>query len=469
MRKIIPIISMCVFAAYAQSGNAAGTYYNYGNYAAGNNYATSQSSGNRARASSQYLPSNQRSQGNYGAAQNNRQTNRSAAQQSSDKALRFDVFAGYDSADFGFDMNTARSEINFNNITWLKFGADMEYNLNMGGISLALMGGVEIGTQGESGNVTDDDMTKGGIFKGIVGFLKNPAAEEFLTYTDGSLVQVATTELVYGAGDQGKGSALGVYAAVGLGNGLKFGENVTLRPSVGFRYDSVSLKSQDVAAMTTLAVIGSDSELGYDENTLAQIAMPIADGGCQGCTMTFLYDAGNGQIGYEGFGGYVQGFDAAGNPFFLTVADYAVLPGVAHEYNVAWMGPFIAADLEAKVGSASSFGLRVELGFPGYSSEADQPYRSDLQHPTSFKDEAGMFSAMHYGLQLNYTGAINDMLALNIGWKWDYYSVENADTITYLSSESPYYPIYGDHIKTAKEVNARYKSSGVRAGITARF
>ena len=145
---------------------------------------------------------------------------------------------------------------------------------------------------------------------------------------------------------------------------------------------------------------------------------------------------------------------------------------------------------------------RIELGFPGYTSVGDQPYRFDWQHPKSVEDTAGMFGAIHFGAGFNWTTAITDSVALSLGMTYDYYSVSSADAKTYLNVgyyENWYNDILADYdsedamldpdtgdptainIKdllaqcpngvctTNGEIESFYKSLGIRVGINAKF
>ena len=135
----------------------------------------------------------------------------------------------------------------------------------------------------------------------------------------------------------------------------------------------------------------------------------------------------------------------------------------------------------------------------------DQPYRFDWAHPKSVEDEAGMFSAFHFGAGFNWTTAITNSVAFSIGLTYDYYTVGGADAKTYLNMN--YYndwynmilnsdrwngdedamlnPEDGDptaiNIKaleescpggvcsTSGEIDSFYKSLGIRVGINAKF
>ena len=147
----------------------------------------------------------------------------------------------------------------------------------------------------------------------------------------------------------------------------------------------------------------------------------------------------------------------------------------------------------------------MELGLPGYKATGNQPYRFDWQHPKSVEDEAGMGSALHFGLGANWTTAITNSVALSIGLTYDYYSVSDADAKTYLN-ETYYTDLYNSILNSATwggneenmlnpetgdpvainiknleeqcpgwvctssgEIESFYKSIGIRVGLNATF
>ena len=185
---------------------------------------------------------------------------------------------------------------------------------------------------------------------------------------------------------------------------------------------------------------------------------------------------------------------------------YYQQPGTSHSYEVEWSGPYIAMDMAYDINQYNSVTGRVELGFPGYKSTGDQPYRFDWQHPKSVEDKANMFSALHLGLGAQWMTALTDMISLSLGVTYDYYTVSDADAKTYLNPEY-YTGLYNDLLKQWEaagkteadmlnpetgdpaainiknlesecsgwvcsangEIESFYKSLGVRLGIVARF
>jgi hypothetical protein len=117
------------------------------------------------------------------------------------------------------------------------------------------------------------------------------------------------------------------------------------------------------------------------------------------------------------------------------------LSGETHVYDVSWDGPYAAVDLESDLNDSNRLHARIEVGFPGYKSTGDQPYRIDWEHPKSVEDSKSMFGALHLGLLANWTTALTPAIGLSVGLSYDYYSVANADVKTNLS-EDYYGPSY---------------------------
>ncbi|MDR0741384.1 MAG: hypothetical protein LBF28_01270, partial [Rickettsiales bacterium] len=180
--------------------------------------------------------------------------------------------------------------------------------------------------------------------------------------------------------------------------------------------------------------------------------------------------------------------------------------GTSHSYETTWAGPYVALDMAYEINQNNSVDARVELGFPGYASVGDQPYRIDWAHPKSVEDTAGIGSALHLGMGANWKTALTDTIMLSVGLTYDYYSVSGANAKTYLS-EKYYMDIYnallaswtgngkeesdmldpadGDptaiNIKNLQsecpgwvcssdsEIESFYKSMGIRIGVSAKF
>jgi hypothetical protein len=142
---------------------------------------------------------------------------------------------------------------------------------------------------------------------------------------------------------------------------------------------------------------------------------------------------------------------------------------------------------------------RIELGFPGYKSTGNQPYRWDWAHPKSVEDSSNMFSALHVGLAGNWKTAISNSVSLLFGMTYDYYTVSGASSKTFLNHKlyDQLLAQYGGDetalldsntgskaaillnnskqncggwvCKSNNEVDSLYKSMGIRVGFEAKF
>ncbi|MCL2629449.1 MAG: hypothetical protein FWD33_02040 [Alphaproteobacteria bacterium] len=474
MRKILYGLIAAIAGISASDAN---TYFNQNAWGQGN-FASQHASGNQNRASQQFVPGGWNNQQQRPAQQNpwaqpQQQQQRFGQQQPAQlqqqtENVTLDLHIGYEGAAFGFNMRQAHSELNFNDITWMKFGATGTYAFNVSGTNLEFKAGVELGVQNDGGKMTDDDMYKGGIYIGHAVFLNNGNVFQL---PNGDFAEFPMTELMFGVGDQGNGSSMGFFASIGLGDGFRLGNSISLKPSVGYRFERQRFVGRDMLATSVQALVAATQT---DWDNLLYVAEQCA--GNPGCTIAIPYLDENNDLQFY-FAGYVHGLRGIYNtngdlvdvvPDLLTLSDAHELNGITHDYRVSWFGPFIAADLNFEHGR-SSFNLRGEIGFPGYSAEADQPFRTDLAHPVSFRDRASMFSGMHYGLNMKYSHGVTDNMSLNIGWNWNYYTIRGADATTYYDPGSYAYQLFGPSQTLKNEINARYKTSGVRGGLSVKF
>ena len=262
-----------------------------------------------------------------------------------------------------------------------------------------------------------------------------------------------------------------------------------MTPSIGYRYLRYKLETK--------------KNYGLSVDTAACFNVPGSDEVQCDPAIIVHYDNGTNQViwrdsitGHVDIADGVEYIDTAGTYYYQQ-------PGVSHSYEVAWSGPYIAMDMVYDITENNSVDARVELGFPGYSAEGDQPYRFDWQHPKSVSDSAGMFSAFHLGLAANWMTAISKSVSLSVGVTYDYYSVSGADAETYLNSTyytNRYQELLdewnGDEsamlnqdtgdptaiaikdlekscsgwvCKVGGEIDSFYRSLGVRVGLNARF
>lgn len=398
------------------------------------------------------------------------------------QGLDINAGLGYEFAQWNFDMTQAGSKLHYDNVNWFTLGANANYYFNFGNTPAQIDFGVEYGFQGADSTMVDDDITNGGYLSSDDQYTIVSGDVTTIYDNVGHALSVGTTK---------DGNKVGFYAGVGLTDAFSVGGG-KLTPSVGYRYFKYKLEtSQNYGmAMDTAACFEVDGEIQCD---------PLIS----------LYGTGTGGTGW-----YVVWRDDA------TVADipvslsnvtyvdpmgsyYYQQSGISHSYETTWAGPYVALDLDYPINSNNFANARLELGFPGYTSEGDQPYRYDWSHPKSVEDSADVFAGFHLGFGANWLTALSDAVKLSIGITYDYYSVSGADASTYLNGSyyTELYDYYEDVYnntsnstdsrniaysvmtaisdledecpgwvcKLGSEVDSIYKSLGIRVGLSANF
>lgn len=374
------------------------------------------------------------------------------AQKSTDVKQGFYIGADFshEFASWKFDMATAGSMLHYDNIGWNVFGANAGYKFATN-VPFQIDGGFRYGMQSGESTMVDDDITNGGYY-----LFDTPVEVEI----DGVPYVVDPVNNSLSVGTTKGGKMTEFFAGVGLTDVFKIG-NLNFTPSVGYRYLKYKLHTED----------------NY------------------GMQITVLYEACNNEFGVQCEPAIVELEDGS-----ISTLDtfYYHQPSVSHSYDVLWSGPYVAMDMRYDINQNNFANARVELGFPGYESTGDQPYRIDLQHPTSFKDKADMFHAFHLGLSADWMTALTDSVSLSLGVTYDYYSVKKADATTYLNAancEAEYlrlealgytdvvgeenynytmslinfYRSNGWQDTVKEEIKSIYKSLGVRLGLSVRF
>lgn len=374
------------------------------------------------------------------------------AQKSADVKQGFYIGADFshEFASWKFDMATAASMLHYDNIGWNVFGANAGYKFGTS-VPFQIDGGFRYGMQSGESTMVDDDITNGGYY-----LLDAPVEIEI--NDESFIVDPVNNSLSVGTTKDGKMTEF--FAGIGLTDAFKIG-NLKFTPSVGYRY------------------------LKYKLHTENNYGMQI----------TVLYETCSDAFGVQCEPAIIELPDGKINTLDTF---YYHQPNISHSYDVVWSGPYVAMDMRYDIGQNNFANARVELGFPGYESTGDQPYRTDLQHPTSFKDEADMFQAFHLGLSADWMTAITDSVSLSLGVTYDYYSVKKADATTYYNSSywektyselesKGYTDVFGeenysytmdfinfyrsngwqDSVK--EEIKSIYKSLGVRLGLAVRF
>ncbi len=499
MRKMnfffVGCITLAPFAA-----NAAGTYYTgYTNsYQASQNKYTQKnySSGvNPAARTTAAMPTNYYSRGNMqpNSYQSNvvSQTVRTAqvpmqqpsaassaprtASAKSDKGFKLGANISRETAQWRFEMKEAGSILHYDNVDWNVFDVYGAHAFNIGSMDLNVSAGFKYGMQAGDTTMVDDDISNGGYL-----------VDRFID-DNGKIFESFGHSL--SIGNSSGGNMMGFNIGIGMTDLFRWG-NVKFTPSIGYRYFKYKLETDKNYGLSV------DTAACFEEN-----------GELQCDPIIIFYDANKKEsVIWRDTGDELIPVPS-GTEFVSTGGTYYYQqPGTSHSYEVEWSGPYVAMEMLYEINQKNSVNGYVELGFPGYTSTGDQPYRFDWQHPKSIEDSAGMFSALHFAFGANWMTALTDMISLSVGLTYDYYTVDGADANTYLNPT--YYtdlynarlklwtdqgkteadmlnPETGDAIalnikdleascpgwvcKSDGEIESFYKSMGIRVGINAKF
>ena len=491
MRKV-SLLAVLLFAPIA--ANAAGTYYS--GYTTGayqspqTSYASRQTGyANRYNTSYGNTGSYASRYNTYGAnnARNvtTQQVAQSAATQTGGGAKKsgfwLDAGITHEMAQWRFEMAQSGSILSYDNLAWNVLDVSAGYAFDVGSTTMQVDVGLKYGMQWGESPMYDDDITNGGypVTSWCTDNNDNGVCDSGDTFLEDQIGHAMSMGTSQG------GSMMGFNVGFGLTDIFKIG-NVTLTPSVGFRYLNYKLTTENNYGLAV------DTYNCFEVNGEVQ------------CDPILIFVGGNEAVpGRDDINddiiipGGSTSVDTAGTYYYMQ-------PGESHSYETTWMGPYLALDMDYVINQNNAVNARVELGLPGYESVGDQPYRFDWQHPKSVEDTAGMFSAFHFGMGANWTTAITDSVALSLGVTYDYYSVSGADATTYLNMgyyEDLYNKILeedfsgdedamldpvsgsatainiknlesecpGGVCKTDGEIESFYKSLGIRVGINAKF
>lgn len=491
MRKV-SLLAVLLFAPIA--ANAAGTYYS--GYTTGayqspqTSYASRQTGyANRYNTSYGNTGSYASRYNTYGAnnARNvtTQQVAQSAATQTGGGAKKsgfwLDAGITHEMAQWRFEMAQSGSILSYDNLAWNVLDVSAGYAFDVGSTTMQVDVGLKYGMQWGESPMYDDDITNGGypVTSWCTDNNDNGVCDSGDTFLEDQIGHAMSMGTSQG------GSMMGFNVGFGLTDIFKIG-NVTLTPSVGFRYLNYKLTTENNYGLAV------DTYNCFEVNGEVQ------------CDPILIFVGGNEAVpGRDDINDDIiipegsTSVDTAGTYYYMQ-------PGESHSYETTWMGPYLALDMDYVINQNNAVNARVELGLPGYESVGDQPYRFDWQHPKSVEDTAGMFSAFHFGMGANWTTAITDSVALSLGVTYDYYSVSGADATTYLNMgyyEDLYNKILeedfsgnedemldpvngsatainiknlesecpGGVCKTDGEIESFYKSLGIRVGINAKF
>ncbi len=433
------------------------------------------------------------------------QTTRQVGKSSQKEGFTLGATLTHEFANWNFSMNSAGSELHYDNIRWNVLDAIAKYDFSAGSTPMRVEAGLKYGMQFGDSTMVDDDITNGGYL-----------VTEWWDWNDTNGDHITQdSELTYigeqyghslSIGNSSGGDMFGFHAGFGLPGLFQIG-SARMTQSIGYRYFKHKLETKKDHGLTVDT--GSCSTVsGSDEIQCDPLVIATSYTGSTLGDLHVLWDAeklyndDGSWTGYWLLGSGENAVTVDGTYMFY-------LPGVSHSYETTWMGPYVALDLEYDINANNAVNARFELGLPMYTATGDQPYRSDWEHSKSVEDKGGFGDAWHVGLGANYMTALSDSVALSIGVTFDYYSLSGGKATTYLN-EAWYMNIYNSLLdyyqglnptwtaseveqwmiendttaaniveqyekcpgwvcKTDNEIDSIYKSMGLRVGIQARF
>ncbi len=495
-RFSLSLLSVSIFAMMPVIAGAAGTYYN------GNTYQNSQRYGSGGGYYNSY------GAGRYGQTQTvtsrntmTRVTKKSATQQRSTSAKKgFQIGASliHEFANWDIEMDKAGSKLRYDGVAWNVLSADGVYYFDTS-TPMQLNFGARYGKQFGETAMSDDDITNGAY----------GSVSAYGGTVDGYAMSLGTSR---------DGTQMGFNVGLGLTDFFTVGR-VKMTPSVGYRYFKHKLvtKNNSGLAMDVYRDF-CESVGGGDESQ------------CPPFVGLYPFYDSEGNVIYNGTVPYYVVFNGGlyevadlinnlnsvpgANKAYLNLGDsyYYAQPGISHEYETEWYGPYVALDMEYAINNTNNVTAGIELGLPMYDSKGNQPYRVDWAHPISVEDKGGFGDAYHLGLNAAWSTAITDSTMFTFGVTYDYYNAKKADATTYLNSayyEEIYnswketYDIYADKIannitltdaqkaeyniaaanvadleplrnagwkqESKDEIKSIYSSMGIRMGINVKF
>ena len=425
MIKLPKYLLVCsLLALLPVVADAAGTYYTGSYQSPQQRYSTNgyYPSGQQQNTYNNYYPQYQQVQQPIYSS-NQRQT--SSTSSSNEKGFYLNGGISKESAMWQFEMNESGSILHYDNVSWNVFDVNGGYKFDMGNTPGQVDVGIKIGMQSGESTMVDDDITNGGYF--VTQWIDS-ATSDIIGNQIGHALSVGTSS---------GGSMFGFNIGFGLTDFFKWG-NAKITPSIGYRSFNYKLETKNNYGLSldtaNCFVIDGTGEVQCD----AAIVIHYADDSSQILWRDTITDP------MEIVGTDPETVDTGGTYYYQQ-------PGTSHSYDVTWSGPYAALDIKYEINSYNSVNGRVELGLPAYDSIGDQPYRSDWEHPKSVEDNAGIGSAVHFGLGANWNTALTDTVMLSVGLTYDYYSVSGASAKTYLSED--YYTDLYNLILTAYEDN----------------
>ena len=503
---------------YGQTGTyATSGYGRAGTYATGYGANTGYSNYSQPYANSTYQNTNQ-----VAVRQSAQPTQTTPQNNNAGKKNGFFVNGGlsHETGMWQFDMKTLGSLLHYDNVEWNVLDLNGGYVFDVGKTKMQVDAGFKYGMQWGESSMNDDDISNGGY-------------EVAVEKKDGAVIGTRVGHAISVGTSEG-GNMLGFNVGFGLTDFFKVG-NVKITPSVGYRYLKYKLETKKNYGIMIDTINASGLCFGDGDETQCVPILTLYDYNPMMLEVNKDIIPRKQYTHHVDIGGTIYSYnfytlEVPDNPQYLDTngTTYYEQKGVSHSYETEWSGPYIALDMVYDINQYNSVNGRVELGFPGYTSTGDQPYRFDWQHPKSVQDSANMFSGFHLGLLANWNTAITDSVSLSLGVTYDYYTISGATAKTFLNGDyyagvyeqrlidwygagytenTEDYMLYGvteedrpgnnplnenDEIvigpdatalrilKTANdcsgwvceasnEINSIYKSMGVRVGINARF
>ncbi len=453
MKKVsLFVINFCLAGLVSVSANAAGTYYTNGAYQSpqtpyGQSAYSTQRTGTTYSANRYPTYSGTRNVLGTNVTTTTKQTKQTTTNTTTKNQKGgkngFWVDAGFsrEVAQWQFEMKQSGSLLHYDNIDWNVLDINAGYGFNVGKTAMEVTAGFKYGFQSGESSMVDDDITNGGYLASL--FCESVDENGNCNGSKDPILESVGHALSVGKSDGG--DMMGFNIGVGLTDIFKWG-NVRFTPSIGYRYLKYKLETKSNYGMVV------DTAACFEVNGEIQCDPIILFYDSKGDVITTNLERENIDE-YLSVPSDAQHVGTQGTYYFQQ-------PGVSHSYEVEWSGPYIAMDMDYLINQNNSVNARVELGFPGYTSTGDQPYRFDWAHPKSVEDEASMFSAFHLGLGANWVTAITDSISLSVGVTYDYYTVSDADAKTYLN-QSYYTSMYDELLKEWNDKNGESGEAGM--------
>ena len=480
------LVGSAIISVLPYVAGAAGTYYN------GNLYQNPQA---------KYTTNSGGFYNNYGAGrgygqnmqgvgvtkttiQKTKKTTKKTSNSARKQGFKLGVDLNHEFADWDVQMNTAGSNLHYDNLRWNVLSGEAAYYFG-DSLPMQIKVGGRYGLQFGDSSMVDDDITAGNMW-GIKEMT-----------VDGNIEQVLIGTPALSVGTSKGGKQYGFNAAFGFTDLFNMGR-VKMTPSIGYRYFKHILETKNNYGLM-VQVLHSNSFVNCVE---------VQNGEIQ-CSPYIGFANGDGDI--LSFAGLTEVRDSDGNFLGYIVENnpgadlldvgetyYYEQSGTSHKYETVWAGPYIALDMEYVINDNNVVNAGLEFGLPTYDSKGDQPYRFDWEHPTSVEDKGDFGDAYHFGFNAMWSTSISESMMLSLGMTYDYYHVGDATATTYFNktynqtlltvyetnynngvtlTDNEYETMLylqelksnGWKLKSDKEIESVYKSMGIRLGLAARF